>query len=254
MSRTASRYSPSLWRSRGPRSRRSRIHLVRHRVEEAPVLLDAREPRGRIRTAGVTQQALEDRPRIGLHRQRRGRAPPADRVGVCAGVSTTTRSHIVARLQGQLQRTRAACAGPPSRANLLVHRHAGAELGALRALRRHAGQEARGSGLVNVVRALVAESRHDQQAVPEPLQRLQYRGDLEPGARRRGDPLVHHDAVRHVDDAEPPDRLRRGPAERGQRRHHAVEQRQRQRGADPAEDRAARERLSADHHDSDLRI
>ena len=230
-----------------------RGHLVGHRVQEAAILLDARQPRGGIGAARVSQQALEHRPRVGLHRQRRRRAPPADRVGVRTGVAPTTRTHIVARLQRQLQRRELRVPAGFS-CHQLIHRHAGPELGALRALRRHAGQEARGPGLVDVVRALVAESRHDQQAVPEPLQRLQDRGDLEPRTRRGGNPLIHHDAVRHVDDAEPPDRLRRGPAKGGQRRHHAVEERQRQRGADAAEHRTARESLPADHHDSDLRI
>ena len=236
-----------------PQIAAQRGHLVRHRIEKASVLLDAREPRGGIRSPGVAQQALEDRPRIGLHRQRRRRTHPADRVGVCAGVSATASAHIVARLESQLQRRELRMpAGFPR--HLLVHRHAGPELGALRALRRHTGQEAGGARLVDVVRPLVAESRHDEQAVAEWLQGLQDRSDLEPRARRRGNPLLHHDAVGDVDDAQPPHRLRGSPAEGGQRRHHAVEQRQRERGADAAEYRAARESLPADHHDSDLRI
>ena len=227
-------------------------HLVGHRVEEAAVLLDAGEPGRGVGAPGVAEQPLEDGPRVGLHGQRGRRAAPADGVGVGAGVAAPAGTHVVARLEGELERREL---GVPARLprHELVHRDPGPELRALGAPGGHAGQEARGPGLVDVVGPLVAEPRHHEQAVAEPRQRLENRRDLEAGAVGRRRPLLHDDAVRHVDDAEPPHRCGRGPAHRGQGRHHAVEQRQRERRADAAEHRATGKGLLADHHDSDLR-
>ena len=228
-------------------------HLVGHRVEEAAVLLDAREPGRGVGAAGVAEQPLEDRPRVGLHGQRRRRAAPADGVGVGAGVAAPARAHVVARLERELERREL---GVPARLprHELVHRDARAELRALGALGGDAGQEAGGARLVDVVGPLVAEPRHHEQAVAEPRQRLENRRDLEAGPLARGRPLLHDDAVRHVDDAEPPHRGGRGPAHRGQGGHHAVEQRQGQRRPHAAEHRTPGKGLLGDHHDSDLRI
>ena len=119
----------------------------------------------------------------------------------------------------------------------------------------HAGQErAGGAGVVarplarQRVAVLVGEPAQDRQPVAERLERLHDRLHPEAAPRRVGRPLVHHDAVRHVDDAQPPDRGRGRGAERREGRHHAVEERQGQRGADAAQERPAGQMGLRDDH------
>ena len=85
------------------------------------------------------------------------------------------------------------------------------------------------------------EVADDAHAIAERLERLQDLGELEPGPVSRRRPLVHRRAVRDVDAAHA--RLRRGCRlrERGGRGHHRFEQRQRQRDAGAAKERAPRE-------------
>jgi len=61
--------------------------IVGHRIENAAIALDPREAFSRVRRSVVPEQPLEDGRRVVLHRQRRGRAPPAKRVDVRAAVS-----------------------------------------------------------------------------------------------------------------------------------------------------------------------
>ena len=86
------------------------------------------------------------------------------------------------------------------------------------------------------------------------LERLEDRLEVEPDTVRRRRPGVDHHTVRHVDDAEPLDRPRGGAAQGRQGGHHPIEQRQRHRRPQTAQDRAARDGFLGDDHDSDLRI
>ena len=105
-----------------------------------------------------------------------------------------------------------------------------------------------------VGRRRAVQAGQHQQLIAKRLERLQDRRELEAGAFGCRRPLLHHHAVRHVDDAEPPDRLR-GVVGGGKRRHHAVEQRQRQRGAEAAQDACgAASAFFGDDHDSALLI
>ena len=100
-------------------------HFRRDRVENAAILLDAREPRLRVGASGVAEQPLEHRARVVLHRQRRRVAPPADGAGVVAGVTLVAGARRLRRLDGHFQRRELGMFPHLLRKNL-VHRNAGA--------------------------------------------------------------------------------------------------------------------------------
>ena len=115
----------------------------------------------------------------------------------------------------------------------LVHRDAGVDVGVLGVLGRHVGQEPRRGARMNADvrpgqtgRRLAVQAAEHQQAILERRERREDRRELE-RPLRRGRPVLHHHAVRA--------RTRRPAARtgaaaalhRGERRHHAVEQRQR---------------------------
>ncbi len=125
----------------------------------------------------------------------------------------------------------------------------------------HAGEERRTDAAVSSrglslqrERGRVVEAAQHDQAIPEWRQGLQRRRELEARSIGRRSPPIHHGAVRDVHEAEARLRLRGRLGERRQRRHHAVEQRQRQGRAQPAQDGPARHGALGDDHDRDLLI
>ncbi len=100
----------------------------------------------------------------------------------------------------------------------------------------------------------LGEVAHDQRLIAERLEGRQRRRELEAPSARRRRPLLHDGPVRHVDEAEAADGPGGGLGENGQRGHHRVEERQRQRGSDAAQERSPRQRHPRDHHDGDLLI
>ena len=112
----------------------------------------------------------------------------------------------------------------------LIDRDAGAH----RAARRHVGEEPRARVGVIVELTLTrwrrrhaVEAADHEQAIAKRLERLERRREFEARAFGRREPLRRDDAVGHVDGAEAQHRFRRGLRERGHRRHHRIEQRQR---------------------------
>jgi hypothetical protein len=102
---------------------------------------------------------------------------------------------------------------------------------------------------------LVRQAGDHHQAVAVRGQRLEQRreGGRQQVALRR--PALHPDPVGHIDDAEALDWREDAAPAGSKRRHHAVEQRQRDRGPEATEEGSPRQRFSRDHHDSDdLRI
>ena len=262
MSRTASRYSPSRAASLGTEAARQGRGLVADRIEEAAAAFRPGAARGGVGAAAVAEHPFEHHPGVVLHRQRGARPPPRDGVAVGATVAAVAGARaLVARLQGQLERPdRRVRADLPR--DELIEGDVGEKVVPLLSERprNRAGEKLRRAPPVNraasrgeSVHVLGQPAQH-QQPVAERRQRGQNRREREPragGARR---PLIEHDPVRDVDDAEPRDRPRRGPGEGGRRRHHAVEQRQGHRRPHPAQHRPAGNRLPDDDHDSDLRI
>ena len=96
----------------------------------------------------------------------------------------------------------------------------------------------------------VGEAAYDEQPVLERGERLQRHRQIAQGSLDGRCPLVHDHAVGHVAGEQPGRGPRRGAADGGERRHHAVEQRQRQRRADAAQERPAGQRCLRDDHGS----
>ena len=236
--------------------------LVADRIEEAAAAPGPGAARGGVGAAAVAEHPFEHHPGVVLHRQRGARPPPGDGVAVRAAVAAVAGSRaLVARFQGQLQRSDRRLPPDFPRDELIEgdvgekvvpllserpRNRAGEKLGRAPAMDRPAPRG-------QAVHVLGQPAQH-QQSVAERRQRGQDRRECEPRAVGGRGPLVEHDPVRDVDDAEPPDGPRRRPAQRGERGHHAVEQRQRYRRPHPAQHRPAGNRLSRDDHDSDLRM
>jgi hypothetical protein len=99
---------------------------------------------------------------------------------------------------------------------------------------------------------MVDETADYRRLIAEGSERLKNRRELEAGALGGRRPLVHDDAVGHVDEREPERRAfarggLRGLAERG--RDHGVEHRQRDGRADAADEMTTGEMLAGDDHD-----
>ena len=133
----------------------------------------------------------------------------------------------------------------------LVGRDAGVGVHSLRGLRAHAAQPRGRAQRVHGRRVggLMAEPGHDVHPIAKGFERLQDRRELEPAANGGGRPLVHDRAVGHVHEAQT------RPARRGRlrqqraRRHHRVEERQREAHAEPLQERSPVEVFSCEKHD-----
>ena len=229
--------------------------LLVHRVEDAAVHPQRAQPRLAAGAAHGAEQVLEHRARVGLHRHRRVGVAPGERGAVGAAVAVLALAHQLVGFQRQLERgeLRVLAQGVGSE---LVHRHADLE-GRVRAGGLHgvrAGQVRRLAARVVAVALvqpllgfLVGGAADDQHPVLHGRQRRQDRRELQAahGGRR---PVRHAHAVGDVDGAEPLDGTRRAVAHRGEGRHHAVEQRQRDGRAETPERRAARQVLLRNHH------
>ena len=170
----------------------------------------------------VAEQPLEDDLRIVLHRQRRVRTLPRNRVAVRAAQAVAA---VQARLfDRQLERRQGRVLPDLLRGNLI-------DGDAERRLRAGFGERAaekRGGRAVVIRRRAAAvgigvpQIADDVDLVVERLERLQDRRELEAGALGCRRPLRHDRAVREVDRAEPRPRLRRGLAEQRRRRESSI--------------------------------
>ena len=222
-------------------------HVGHDPVEDAGVLLQLRAPP--LRGSAVAEQALEDHPRIGLGRQRRGRRRPRQIVLVRAGVAVVAvadlRDQVDAELQGRNGRV-----APDGAGGDLVDRGAVLVVGALGPLRARAAEEAgvRRGVVPRGVGVLELEVREDREVLEIRRQcgkRRRERRDPSDVRRRPRDGVGPH---RDIDEAQPSDRCGRRHADRGERRHHGVQERQRKRGAKAAQERPARKRHLRDDH------
>ena len=105
------------------------------------------EPAGAVAAVAVAEQPLENHARVDLHRQRRGRAAPRDRVRVGAAVAGVARPEHLGVFHGHLERADLGFLAQRARRDL-IHRDAGPDVGPFRLLHVHAGQEGRGGARV----------------------------------------------------------------------------------------------------------
>ena len=201
----ASRYSPTRVRSSGPSRRWKRVRRLGDRVENAAVHPRLRHPL--LGRPTVAEEPFEDDPRVGLHRQRRRRRAPRQRIGVGAGVARIAVAHELAHVvDGQLERPELRLASHLVRDDL-IDRRPRAQIGALGPLGVRRAQP--GGAPARVVARPVPlrlrgprpEPGEHHHAVAERLERLQDRGDGESGtAVGRREP-AHDHAVGHVHEA-----------------------------------------------------
>ena len=237
----------------GPEGAAEGVGLAGDEVEDAAVLPQAGEPRLDVGAVGGPEQPFEDGARVVLHRERGGRGAPRDGVDVGATVALVAGSEDLDRVDGELERRELGLLPERARRDL-VHRGAGLDVGPLGLLDVHAGQpRRRGAGVVADALALardgdlVGEAAQHVDVLAHRGEGLEDGGELERAGRARRRPRAHLDAVGDVDRAEAADRGGRGVPGRGEGRHHAVEERQRERGAEAAEHGAAGQCLLRDH-------
>ncbi len=239
--------------------------LARNPVEDAAVGLEV----GLALVGGRAdaEQLVEHDARVAHHRQRLLRRRPADRVGVDAGVAVGAAARLVDVLDRELHRRDRRVLAELLRVEL-VERGAGEDVVALGLLRVRLGQEHRARPEViaadlrqrerlGVVHVGVAD---DGDVFAERRERLEGRAPLEiaPDLRRREQVLLDADArccrrlpctismhTRRCFDAAAPAAVF---ANTVLRRHHRVEERQRDGDADAFQDGAPRNVLLRDVH------
>ena len=240
------RQLPVVARPQRPLQRR---HFRRHEIQNRPVLLEPRRPRRRVRAVARPEQPLEHRPRVVLHRQRRRRRPPRNRVRIRAAIPRVARPQHFHRVQRQLQRRQLRLL-PQVLRHELVQRHPRPDVRPFRLFRPHARQPRRRRPRMvpnpfarRRHRRLIRQPAQHQRLRPERLQRLQDQRKLErrPVPGRRPHPHLH--AVGDVDRPQPLHPPRRRRPQRRKRRHHPVQQRQRHRHPQPPQERPPRQRL-----------
>ena len=195
-------------RSRAPEPRCRSRALSRDGVEDAGVLLQPRAPLLR-RGAVAAEHPLEHDARVDLHRQRLRRRAPADRAHVRAEEIAGAAAEVARVILGRKLHRRERRALPDLLRDDLIDRRPELEHAALG--RERAAQPHRGARRVAVL-AVVGQVGQHGDVLPERLERLEDRRELEVGALLRRRPLAHDRAVRHVDEAEARRRSRRRSA------------------------------------------
>jgi hypothetical protein len=183
-----------------------RRDLAHDGVEQAARLLTTRSA---LRVgAAVAEQFLEHQPRVVLHRQRRRRRLPRDRVAIGAAERRLAREHGF--FDRQLERRQRRVLTELLRDDL-IDRYAEMRLRAPlrhRACEEHGGGArvigARGDvGATGASDERMRETADDVETIAIGLEWLQDFGEREASSLRRRRPLVHRRAVRHVDAGEP---------------------------------------------------
>ena len=207
----------------------------------------------RVGRSGVAEQPFEDGAGVVLARQRRRLAAPRDRIRVGATEADIARAGDIAAVERQLERSELGVLLEAPR-DQLIQGDARQQV-RLGPRRGDAGQEPGRRARVHAgIARHAVQAGQDVHLIGERLDPLQNARDLEVLSLGRRREVLHRHSVRDVDDAEPADRVRRRRADGGKRRRHAVEERERQRGADAPQHGPPRNRFLRDDHESDLRI
>ena len=181
------------------------------RVEDAASAARARAARLAAVPAWPNRRSNTDA-RVDLHRQRRGRRAPRDRVQVRAAEPRRAGADVAGEVLGRHFERRQRRVLADLLGDDLIDRRVRQHVLGFGPLRPHAGEEAADAD--GVIADLAARMRsrqvlHDDERVLERLERLQDRRELEAGAGRLREELVDDGAVRNVDGAEPQARRRR---------------------------------------------
>ena len=229
-------------------------HVLDREVEDAAVLPHPREPLRR--RAALAEHPLEHRARIALHRHRRRRRLPREGPLVDAAVAVLAAADDEVVVERQLQRVERRVLADDRRRHL-VDRRARLDVGAFGLLRPDAAQprgaDARvhAAAFAQVLGALVREAADDDDVIAERFERLEHGRELEVRADALRVEVRQIGAVRRVEEA----RAAAPPSARclrGERRHHRVEQRQRERRAHSSQEGPPGQCHLRDDHDAFL--
>ena len=241
-------------RSGAPSERCSFAVSSRHRVEQALLLLQARG--ALLGRAGLAEHPLEGHARVDADRQRARVVAPGERVEERAREAVAGARPRCPCPRCRPRSSAAACRRRPCR------RCTGRRSSSTGSCRTTSPVPSRWPTGPDAVQERRAGAQVDRgaprrlhladrdQLIAERLERLHDRLELEVAAGLRPDATCPgYTPFGHVDRAEP-ERRRRGRVRlRGERRHHRVEQRQRDRGAErAAQERAAGQMLLRDDH------
>ncbi len=203
------------------------------------------------RGVALAEQALENLARLGLHGQRRGGSAERNGARVAAAKIAIAGAAAAAAFDGDFERRQRRVLSDVRRGDLV---DGGPAERILAGARMHAVQPRSGRDGVHrrADGGLVLQAADHGELLLEGRQRLQNRGEIEGGAFRLGRPMLHDRAVREVDEAH----VRRGSGrrcgQRGARRNHGIQQRQRHGRAHAAQERAALEMFLGDEHSISL--
>ena len=230
---------------------RQPARIVQHEIQDARLPPELRRAARGVERVAVAEQSLEHVARVDRDRQRDGRVPPRDAVGIGAAIVDVATAEQAGLVDPQLQRRQWRRLAQRLREHL-VHRDAAADVAPLRLADVDAGQEGGAGPAVPRRRVAqrggtgVAQPGDHRHLLAERRQRLQRRRQHQRARARRAE-AVHHHAVGRIEDLQP---LRpRGGLRRGRRRDHRVEQRQRHRRADAAQQCAPAHRGTNHPHD-----
>ena len=214
-------------------------HALERRVENALLLREARHPRSGVGALGCAEQPLEHGARVALARQRRALVAPGQRVGIHAAVTGIAGAERLVAVERQLEGRQLRFLAQVLRRDL-IHRHAGPDIGALGLLDVGGRQPRRARPRVTADAVtdgdVIGQVTDHEQVVAKWLQRGEDRRHREVRPVALGQPERHRRAVRGIKHTQARRRLRRG-ARAGERRHHAVQKRERHRGAESAQHR-----------------
>src|SRR5262249_52497601 len=150
----------------GPKISLEAMYLIVDLVEDAALLLDASEPLFRCRT--VAEHAVENNSRIDLHRHRRGRRSPRNRVHIRAAethVAGTDKAAVILDREFERRQQRLL---PDLLSSNLVDGYSSANVSAVRSLGVHTIQEhGRTSRMVAAIVARSLRTRHRMHEVAD---------------------------------------------------------------------------------------
>jgi hypothetical protein len=228
--------------------------LVGHGIEDAAVASQPRQPRGRVGAGRGPKQPLEQRAWIVFHGQRRRRRAPRDCVRIGARVRPVAGAKQLHRFERELEGRQLRLL-PEVLGGDLIYGHPGLHIRRGGALDVHSGQE--GGCAARMITAAFTWLR-ERTPARQPTQhdhlifvrhqRLQRARQLERAPLARGHPVLHGHPVGHIENPQSPHRGSGGPTERRERRHHAVQERQRDCCAQPPQERPSRQVQFGDDH------
>ena len=225
--------------------------VFHHEIEDRGLPTQLRQPAFLVERFAVAEQTLEHGARVRGNGKGDSGREPGDSVGIGAGIIDVAASKQARLLDTEFERRQRRRVAKV-RGEDLVHGNARADIRAFGLFHMSSGEE-RGAGPAVSRRTIphrcclrVAKAGKDGNAVPVLRKRFESGGQFQTMIGLRGPIGLHDHAVRRVEHLKPlwPAGDISGP----RARHHRLQERQSDRGAEAAQYRAAADGLACDHH------